>query len=204
MVDSSSLDGALFSQWYHCSQSPFVAVIDPTTLKIIKQWSSLDARTAVDRLQYIVDSFTFEATIEEKQEPQAIDSQQDHDPENTPKDRKSEQIEQSSTVDENLLESAPIERCLEALEQMKECIRGTRNTDEIFKYVVHIVQDMKLLLDRYDSDNTKVREKLNILSTNASLTAEKVSEILCEVQEQLALRVGEVQTYSTMNVFPAE
>jgi hypothetical protein len=89
MVDSSSLDGELFSQWYHCSQFPFVAVIDPTTLKIIKQWSSLDSRTAVDRLQYIVDSFTFEATIEEKQESQAIDSQQDHDLETTPKDRKS-------------------------------------------------------------------------------------------------------------------
>jgi hypothetical protein len=87
---------------------------------------------------------------------------------------------------------------------MKECIRGTRNTDDIFKYVVHIVQDMKLLLDRYDSDNTKAREKLNFLSTNASLTAEKVSEILYEVQEQLALRVGKVQIYSTMNVFPAE
>ncbi len=57
-VDAKSVEGELFCQAYHCISYPFIAIIDPLTMTIVKNWSSLSVTRASDELQHFLDSHT--------------------------------------------------------------------------------------------------------------------------------------------------
>jgi hypothetical protein len=57
-LDAKSVEGELFCQAYHCISYPFIAVIDPLTMIIVKNWTSLSVTRASDELQHFLDSHT--------------------------------------------------------------------------------------------------------------------------------------------------
>jgi hypothetical protein len=65
VVDSKSVEGELFCQVYRCSTCPLVAIVDPSTTKMVKQWSKFTKVQAIDELQHFLDSNSFEASLEE-------------------------------------------------------------------------------------------------------------------------------------------